>query len=152
MLGLKPSSASLSREDILKRLHNKIETLKQQKRHTKKRHAVSQTATAGETQPDEAPMLNPVLPNPVRSQLEKPHTKRRRLIEAMREVEKKEKVRANWTAEERREAELREAKDSALLRASGERVYDNVKRLKKALKSRAKKQPNRQPKRKNNTK
>lgn len=62
--------------------------------------------------------------------------KRRRMMEALKSAGKKERERVNWSPEKREEVERKEAYDNAILRASGEKVFDDLKKIKKALKVR----------------
>lgn len=164
----------LSREDLRKRLHEKIAALQQQQQEKKtkkytreeiktfremkrsqrvqnnvsKEQKRSPSRSIGENVETDF-IFNRVVARGTPSQEKRKEEeleesgvivgKKRRMIEALKVADRKEKDRADWTATKREEAETKDALDNAMLKACGERVFDDPKRLRKALKVREKK-------------
>lgn len=131
----RPSGESnVSRDELRRKLHAKIAALhaEQQKKQEQHRRQprVADLAFNGTVGDGFASSSPP----------QKPQKKKQRVLrDALETLTRTQKERAELLPEKRKDIEHRGALDKALTRAGGGKVYDNEKKLKKALKQRERK-------------
>jgi hypothetical protein len=131
----------VSRNELLKRL-SKSKVKCQETEQSKA--SVEKSRNSAETKhfyfPDKDVMHKTPNQQMTSSPIVQRKTKRRRLVEALHAAKHHKQLLSKLQEDEKKQFEKKVAQEVALRRVMGERVYTNVKRLKKALKTRKRKQ------------